>query len=184
MSILQLLREDFERHGGKFNEPGLWILAAYRLSVRSAGLPAGSVRRLATAGSSLLSFVLGLATHTTIPTDVKVGERLHLIHAMSVSIAPGVRIGDRVGIMHDVTIGPSHERAGVPKIGNDVFIGVGAAILGPVNVGDGAMIAANSLVISDVPAGAFAVGVPAKVVRWGGATVAEETPRPAVAKIA
>jgi serine O-acetyltransferase len=183
MSLFQLLREDFERHGGKFNEPGLWTLAAYRLSVGSAELPPGPLRRLATAGTNVLAFVLRLATHTVIPADVKVGEGLHLIHAMSVSIASGVRIGDRVGIMHEVTIGPSYDRAGVPKIGNDVFIGVGAAILGPVDIGDGAMIAANSLVISDVPPGAFAVGVPAKLVRWGGATVVQ-TGRPALAEIA
>jgi serine O-acetyltransferase len=54
-----------------------------------------------------------------------------------------------------VTIGPSHEGDGVPKIGDGVFI-----------VGAGAMISANSLVISDVPPGAFAVGVPAKAIRW------------------
>jgi serine O-acetyltransferase len=51
---------------------------------------------------------------------------------------------------------------GVPKIGNDVFIGTGAAVLGPITIGDGARIAANSLVIADVPPGMLAMGVPAK----------------------
>jgi len=76
-------------------------------------------------------------TRTTLPTDAKIGERLHLIHV-----------------------------DGVPKIGDGVFIGAGASILSPMNVGTGAMISANSLVISDVPPGAFAVGVPAKAIRW------------------
>jgi serine O-acetyltransferase len=52
----------------------------------------------------------------------------------------------------------------VPLIGNDVYIGAGAKILGPVTIGDGAIIGANAVVIDDVPAGATAVGVPARIV--------------------
>jgi len=82
---------------------------------------------------------------------------------MNVTIVPDVEIGHGVGIMHQVAIGPSHEVDGVPKIGEGVFI-----------VGAGAMISANSLVISDDPPGAFAVGVPAKAIRWrSNDTVAE-----------
>jgi len=78
-------------------------------------------------------------------------------------------IGDRVGIMHDVTIGTNLERPGTPVIGNDVFIGTGARILGGVKIGDGARIAANSVVLTDVPAGATAIGVPARVMQYTGA---------------
>ena len=115
-----------------------------------------------------------------------------------VSIGPGVifphgqvvidgrvKIGQRCSINPWVTIGLSGSRrygidARGPTIGDDVYIGTGAKILGPVTVGDGARIGANAVVIDDVPAGATAVGVPARVVHaaqvpWGevGAYVAE-----------
>ncbi|MEZ5458846.1 MAG: hypothetical protein R3E65_05920 [Steroidobacteraceae bacterium] len=80
----------------------------------------------------------------------------------SLSIHPDTVIGDDVGVMHNVTIGTNMSTT-VPTIGNGVFIGVGAVILGGVKIGDGARIAANSLVISDVPPGSVAMGVPARV---------------------
>jgi serine O-acetyltransferase len=93
------------------------------------------------------------------------GHRFHIVHADgSISIHPDVVIGDNVGVMHNVTIGTNMSEE-VPVIGNDVFIGVGASILGGVTVGNGARIAANSLVISDVPAGAVAMGVPARILK-------------------
>ena len=78
-----------------------------------------------------------------------------------IQIHPSAEIGDRCGIMHGVTLGSDGK--GVPTIGNDVFIGCGATVLGGVKVGDNARIAANSLVISDVPSGSAAMGVPARV---------------------
>jgi serine acetyltransferase len=152
MGLLDVLRGDFQLHGALLKDPGLRVLAAYRSRVHSTQLKPGIFQRLAVGVSEKVAFAIGLVTRTTLLTDAKIGERLHLIHAMNVTIAPGVEIGDGVGIMHQVTIGPSHEGDGVPKIGNRVFIGAGASILCPVNVGAGAMI--------------FAVGVPAKAIRW------------------
>lgn len=114
--------------------------------------------------------VTRLVTGVHMDRRVRVGSDFHLIHAEgSISIHPSVVIGDRVGIMHNVTIGLEPGSTGAPVIGDDVLIGVGAVILGPVKVGDRVSIAANSLVISDVPADSVAIGVPAKVYpRLGG----------------
>ena len=144
----------------------MWALAAYRLSVESLQLSPAPLRPIARAAGQALCFLSGVAARMSISAGAKVGADFHLIHPMNVAISSGVAIGDRVGIMHDVTIGPDYTGGGVPTIGNDVFIGVGATLLGPITVGDRAIIAASSLVITDVPAGAFAVGVPAKVARW------------------
>jgi serine O-acetyltransferase len=94
--------------------------------------------------------------------ETKIGKELHLIHSGNIQIHPDTIIGDRCGIQQDVTIGVN-VGPGTPVIGNDVFIGAGAKVLGGIKIGDGATIAANSLVISDIPPNSTAIGVPARV---------------------
>ena len=91
------------------------------------------------------------------------GPGFVLIHSTGVVINGQVKGGSNIYIEHQVTIGA--ERRASPVIGNDVFIGAGAKIVGAVTIGDGARIGANAVVIDDVPAYATAVGIPAKVVR-------------------
>lgn len=104
--------------------------------------------------------------------DVELGEGIILVHTMGTVIGGDAKIGDRVWIMSNVTIGTAKDN-GFPRIGNDVRIGAGARILGPVTIGDGAVIGANAVVLTDVPAGAVAVGVPATVKSRDGVTVTE-----------
>ena len=110
-----------------------------------------------------------LATNFTIgchvPDGVEMGEDTHFVHAKDVLMHPHVKLGNRVGMMHAVTLATTTDRPGLPVVGDDVFIGAGAVIVGPVKIGDGARIAPNSLVIQDVPAGATAIGVPARIVK-------------------
>ena len=74
-----------------------------------------------------------------------------------------VRGGAGVKVEHQVTIGA--ERRESPRLGDDVFVGAGAKILGAVSVGTGARVGANAVVVKDVPAFATVVGIPARVVR-------------------
>lgn len=87
---------------------------------------------------------------------------------LSVFIAPGSRIGRRVTIHQQVVIGknddPTSSRYGSPTIGDDVYIGAGAKVIGAVQVGDGARIGAGTVVVKDVPAGATIVSAPAVVI--------------------
>lgn len=91
------------------------------------------------------------------------GERFVLIHSQGVVINGSVRGGDDVMIEHQVTIGAEGREA--PKLGSRVFIGAGAKIIGPVRVGDDVKIGANAVVTRDLPDGATAVGIPAKIIR-------------------
>ena len=107
--------------------------------------------------------------HVAIGRKVKFGPRLLIPHG-HVVIDGLVKIGADVIINPWVTIGLSGSRrwgcdARGPIIGNKVYIGTGAKVLGPITIGDGARIGANSVVMDDVPAGATVVGAPARVVR-------------------
>jgi serine O-acetyltransferase len=90
------------------------------------------------------------------------GPGLVLIHSTGIVINGAVRGGSNVHLEHQVTIGA--ERRQSPVLGNDVFVGAGAKIIGPVRLGDGARIGANAVVLQDVPPHATAVGIPARVV--------------------
>jgi serine O-acetyltransferase len=92
-----------------------------------------------------------------------VGPGLALPHPYGIVIHDRARIGSGCTVMQHVTIGSSPEKSGVPTLGDGVFVGVGAVILGEVKIGTRARIGANSVVLSDVPDGATAVGAPARV---------------------
>lgn len=91
------------------------------------------------------------------------GPGFVLIHSTGVVINGRVRGGKHVYLEHQVTIGA--ERRQSPELGDHVFVGAGAKIVGAVTIGSGSRIGANAVVLHDIPAGATAVGIPAKVVR-------------------
>lgn len=74
-------------------------------------------------------------------------------------------MGEGCHISQNVTIGGTSGKEGVPIIGNRVFVGAGAVILGPITIGDEVTIGANAVVINDLPNNVVAVGVPAKVIK-------------------
>ncbi|MFO0633487.1 MAG: serine acetyltransferase [Nannocystaceae bacterium] len=157
------LRTDYAIHGRTLANPALWALAVYRFGRWSLEQRNPATRWASSKLYGALAAASRAVTGVHLDRTCEVGRALHLIHCEApISINPRCTIGDRVGIMHNVTIGDTPD-GGVPRIGNDVFIGVGAVILGAVTIGDGAQIAANSLVIADVPPDHVAVGVPARV---------------------
>jgi serine O-acetyltransferase len=91
------------------------------------------------------------------------GSGFVLIHSTGVVINGKVRAGSNVYIEHQVTIGA--ERHLSPRLGSGIFIGAGAKVIGAVEVGDGARIGANAVVVADVPAHSTVVGIPARVVK-------------------
>jgi len=96
--------------------------------------------------------------------STEIGGGLRIGHSGGVHLHPDVVIGENCDIAHHVTIGMSAGgRKGVPRIGNGVFIGTGATIIGKIKIGDGARIAANTLVMISVPAGATIIGVPGRL---------------------
>jgi serine O-acetyltransferase len=92
----------------------------------------------------------------------EIGGGLYIPHPLGTVIA-AEKIGKNCSIIHSVTIGMRKDWK-FPEIGDNVYIGAGARILGGIGIGDGAVIGANAVVIHDVPAGKTAVGIPARVV--------------------
>lgn len=90
------------------------------------------------------------------------GPGFVLIHSTGVVINGQVRGGSHVYLEHQVTIGA--ERGQSPRLGDSVFVGAGAKIVGPVTIGRNCRIGANAVVVHDIPSGSTAVGIPAKVV--------------------
>lgn len=105
----------------------------------------------------------GIFCNCFIGRGAEFGRGFVLLHADGVVINRLVRGGDNIYVEHQVTIGA--DRGTSPVLGNNIFIGAGAKILGPVTIGDGARIGANAVVVKDVPPYSTVVGVPAKVVR-------------------
>lgn len=99
-----------------------------------------------------------------------IGKGLFIDHGMGVVIGETTVIGDNCTIYQNVTLGGTGKDTGKrhPTLGNNVLVGSGAKVLGPFTVGDNARIAAGAVVLSEVPANATAVGVPARVVKVNG----------------
>ena len=101
-------------------------------------------------------------TQSDIAAEAKLGRGLMLPHPNGVVIHEDAVIGDDCMIMQQVTIGMIGEDC-VPRLGNNVYVGAGAKIIGKVEIGDGARIGANAVVTKDVPANFTAIGIPARL---------------------
>lgn len=109
-------------------------------------------------------------TGIEIHPGAKIGKRLVIDHGMGIVIGETAEIGDDCLLYHGVTLGGTGKETGKrhPTIGNNVLIGTGAKVLGPFTVGDNCRIAANSVVLGEVPPNSTAVGIPARVVKVSG----------------
>ena len=100
-----------------------------------------------------------------ISVGAQIGEGLYLGHPYQITVAEGVRIGRNVNLHKGCTIGRENrgKRAGVPTIGDRVFVGIGAVIVGNITIGDDVLIAPNSYINFDVPSHSIVIGNPAVI---------------------
>ncbi|MBP2034149.1 serine O-acetyltransferase [Clostridium algifaecis] len=112
--------------------------------------------------SQFARFLTGIEIHP----GAKIGKGLFIDHGMGVVIGETAEVGDNVTLYHGVTLGGTGKDTGKrhPTVGNNVFIGSGAKILGPVVIGDRVKIGANAVVLNDVPSDCTAVGVPVRII--------------------
>ena len=145
---------------------GVHAIFAYRVSHK---LYLGKHYFSARLVSQLAKFFTGIEIHP----GATIGKGLFIDHGTGVVIGETAEIGDNCTLYQGVTIGGTGKDTGKrhPTLGDNVMVGSGAKVLGPFKVGDGAKIASNAVVLEEVPSGATAVGVPARVVRINGKRV-------------
>ncbi len=114
-----------------------------------------------------LSFVARMLTQIDIHPGATIGRRLFIDHGCGVVIGETAEIGDDVTLYHGVTLGGTawQKEKRHPTLGNNVIVGAGAKILGPIFIGDNARVGSNSVVVKDVPAAATVVGIPGRTLQ-------------------
>jgi serine O-acetyltransferase len=139
--------------------PGLHALFFHRFAHRLWGW---RLHWLARWISHLSRWLTGIEIHP----GATIGRRFFIDHGMGVVIGETAEIGDDVTLYHGVTLGGTTWNRGKrhPTLGNGVVVGAGAKLLGPLIVGDYAKVGSNAVVVKDVPPGATAVGIPARII--------------------
>lgn len=151
------IRDDFEANERNWTSPGFRALAVYRFGQWAAHRPA-PLRWC----HAVLHRRIRRAYGIELDPAATIGRHVRVHHHSGIVVEAGSVVGDGCLIRQMVTIAAA-PGSGAPVLGTGVDIGAGAAVVGPITIGDGARIGANASVAVDVPAGAVAAGVPAVV---------------------
>lgn len=113
--------------------------------------------------STLTRWITGIEIHP----GATIGRRFFIDHGMGVVIGETAHIGDDCTLYHGVTLGGTSWQKGKrhPTLGNDVVVGAGAKVLGPITIGNGVRIGSNAVVVKSIPDGATVIGIPGRIVK-------------------
>jgi serine O-acetyltransferase len=162
--VFDNLRADFQAHGRDWGSQGFWALSVYRfgrwrytIGPRWLRLPLSGIYKVLYKGVQIV-------TGIELPCEVPVGPGFVIDHSGGIVVSGFARFGARCRLRPGVVIGLARvENPIAPHFGDDVDIGAGAKILGPIKIGNRTLIGANAVVITDVPDDCIAVGVPAVI---------------------
>lgn len=165
MSLLELLSEDLGTYERDLLAPGLWAMITHRLGRRAESMQNGPARAALDGTYQVMFTAVDWVWGIHLPRDVRVGRRVRLWHNGCMLLVAR-EIGNDVHIRHDTTFGPMRgkQASQLPVIEDRADIGSGVVVLGDITVGHDATVAANSVVMKNVPPRAMVIGVPARIV--------------------
>ena len=180
-SLIQLITSDLNRYKATGTKSTFKIIFLYQAFWATCFYRIFSFLYLKTNHNSIFRFLIAIfynlgfkfiqiITGISIPAGTIIGAGLHLAHFGPILVSGGSVLGDHCNLGNSVVIGfgISNDKPGSPRLGNRVFVGPGAKILGPVNIGNDAAIGANAVVTHDVPERAVVGGVPARIINFKG----------------
>ena len=162
--MFENIRGDLRSHGGDWGAQGFWALVVYRFGRWRYGVRPALLRK----GFSLIYRIayklVQIITGIELPCEAEVGRNFIIDHFGAIVISGYAKFGDNCRIRTGVVVGLRRiDEPCAPVVGNNVDIGAGAKLLGPIRIGDNVAIGANAVVVCDVPDNSIAVGVPAIV---------------------
>jgi len=165
-SLFAVIREDWRAHGRDWTRPGFRAVAVHRFGVWRMGV---RFKPLRAPLSVLYRWAFRRCRNRygiELPYSVRLGRRVVVEHQGGIVVHGATVIGDDCIIRQNCTLGIRRmdRLDDAPVLGRAVQLGAGSVVLGRVHLGDGAQVGANAVVLADVPAGALAVGVPARLV--------------------
>ena len=145
-------------------EQGLWAIAVYRFARWVRKFPIPIISHLLRFFAYLLFKQIEIFTGISLPASAEIGKGFYVGHFGGIILHSQAKLGENCSVGPGVVIGTlGGGNSGVPVLGNNVYVGVGAKILGGIKVGNNVRIGANAVVLSDIPDGATAVGIPARI---------------------
>jgi serine O-acetyltransferase len=173
--MLRNIREDLCSYDGNWGAQGFWVMVVYRFGQWRYTVRPAILRKLLSMTYRILFKFIQIITGIELPCEVAIGRNFVIDHFGGIIISGYTKFGDNCRVRNGVVIGLRRiEEKVAPIIGNNVDIGAGAKILGPIQVGNNVLIGANAVVICDVPDNSIAIGVPAVIRPRSLSAVAED----------
>jgi serine O-acetyltransferase len=162
--VFENIRQDLRAHGGNWGAQGFWALVVYRFGRWRYGVRPALLRKCFSLVYRIWFKFTQIITGIELPCEVEIGRNFVIDHFGGIVISGYSKFGDNCRIRNGVVVGLQRvDEPCAPVIGNNVDIGSGAKVLGPIKIGDNVIIGANAVVIRDVPDNCIAAGVPAVI---------------------
>jgi serine O-acetyltransferase len=158
------IRQDVSAQNGGWTAQGSWVLVVYRFGRWRYRVRPALLRKFFSLIYKILYKFIQIITGVELPCEAEIGKHFVIDHFGGIIISGYAKFGDNCRIRNGVVVGIRRiEERLAPVVGNNVDIGSGAKLLGPIIIGDNVVIGANAVVITDVPSNSIAVGVPAAI---------------------
>jgi serine O-acetyltransferase len=162
--VFENIRQDLRAHGGDWGAQGFWALVVYRFGRWRYRVRPSLLRKFFSLIYKIWFKFAQIVTGIELPCEVEIGRNFVIDHFGGIVISGYAKFGDNCRIRNGVVVGLQRvDEPCAPVIGNNVDIGSGAKVLGPIKIGNNVIIGANAVVIRDVPDNCVAAGVPAVV---------------------